>query len=110
MSSFFNCVAYEDVDTTIRLNNHVVFLALKVKGKDSDIHITLNPFQVRMLAKYLSVALNQIDFKELKDENLFGDLTVQIELDNPQKLDSNNDFYDNNIIYVQDEYSVVVPF
>ena len=109
MSSFFNCVAYDDVETTLRLNNHVVFLALKVKGKDSDIHITLNPFQVRMLAKYLSVALNQIDFKELKDENLFGDLTVQIELDNQPKLNSSNDFYNNALMY-DDEYSVAVPF
>ena len=27
MASFFNCAAYDDVDTTIRLNDHVVFLA-----------------------------------------------------------------------------------
>ena len=46
MSSFFNCAAYDDVDTTIRLNDHVVFLALKIKAKDSDIHLTLNPFQL----------------------------------------------------------------
>lgn len=109
MSSFFNCVAYDDVETTLRLNDHVVFLALKVKGKDSDIHITLNPFQVRMLAKYLSVALSRIDFKELKDENLFGDLTVQIDLDNLSKLDSSNDFYNNALMY-DDEYSVADPF
>ncbi len=67
MSSFFNCAAYDDVDTTIRLDDHVVFLALKIKDKDSDMHITLNPFQTRILAKYLTVALTQIDFKSLAD-------------------------------------------
>ena len=109
MSSFFNCVAYEDVETTLRLDDHVIFLALRVKGKDTDLHLTLNPFQARMLAKYLSVALSQIDFKELQNENLFGDLTVQIELDNLPKLDSNNNIYDNALMY-EDEYSVAVPF
>lgn len=103
MSSFFNCVAYDDVETTFRLNNHVVFLALKVKGKDSDVHLTLNPFQARILAKYLFVALSQIDFKELQDENLFGDLTVQFE------LDKSNDFYDNALMY-DGEYAFAVPF
>ena len=109
MSSFFNCVAYDDVETTLRLNDHVVFLALKVKGKDSEVHLTLNPFQARILAKYLSVAISQIDFKELQDENLFGDLTVQFELDRPPKLDSDNDFYDNSLMY-DDEYPIAVPF
>ena len=109
MSSFFNCAAYDDVETTIRLNSHVVFLALKVKRKDSDIHITLNPFQVRVLAKYLSIALNKIEFKDLKDENLFGDLTVQIEIDNPPKLNSADEFYDNAPMY-EGEYEVSVPF
>lgn len=33
MSSFFNCVAYDDLETTIRLDDHVVFLALEDKGK-----------------------------------------------------------------------------
>ena len=45
MSSFFNCAAYSDVDTTIRLDDHVVFLALEDKGKNTSIHLTLNPFQ-----------------------------------------------------------------
>ena len=65
MSSFFNCAAYDDVETTIRLNDHVVFLALEDKEKNTSIHLTLNPFQIRTLAKYLSVALAQIEFKTL---------------------------------------------
>ena len=96
MSSFFNCAAYDDVDTTIRLDDHVVFLALKIKAKDSDMHITLNPFQTRILAKYLTAALTQIDFTDLEDEEHFGDLTVEIEHDNSQ--------------YDDEEYAWAVPF
>ena len=84
MSSFFNCAAYDDVATTIRLDDNVVFLALKIKEKDTDMHLTLNPFQTRILAKYLTIALSQIDFKSLAEEKHFGDITVQIEKDNLQ--------------------------
>ena len=99
MSSFFNCAAYDDVDTTIRLDDHVVFLALKIKDKDSDMHITLNPFQTRILAKYLTAALTQIDFTSLVDEKHFGDLTVQIEQDNLQDEDCD-----------EEEYALAAPF
>ena len=104
MSSFFNCVAYEDVKSTIRLGDNVVFLALEVSGKDTDIHLTLNPFQARALAKYLSLALTKIDFKGLEDEKHFGDLTIQIEQDN-----SSFDFYDNEVVYDDSEYDLAVP-
>lgn len=96
MSSFFNCAAYDDVDSTIRLDDNVIFLAFKVKAKDSDIHITLNPFQARILAKYLSLALSKIEFKDLTDENHFGGLTVCIEQESPQEEKEN--------------YAVAVPF
>ena len=81
MSSVFNCVAYEDIDATIRLDGRVVYLALEDVQKSSSVHLTFNPFQVRILAKYLSVALEQIDFADLRDENHFGDISVRIEQD-----------------------------
>lgn len=86
MCSFFNCVAYKDIDATIRLDGHVVFLALNDKDKNSSVNITLNPLQVRTLAKYLEIALSQIDFANLLDEQYFGDLTVQIEQDDSEEL------------------------
>ena len=79
MSSVFNCVAYEDIDATIRLDGRVVYLALEDVQKSSSVHLTFNPFQVRILAKYLSVALEQINFADLRDEQHFGDFTVRIE-------------------------------
>lgn len=96
MSSFFNCVAYVDINSTIRLDGHVVYLALEDEGKRSSIHLTLNPFQVRTLAKYLAVALSQIDFADLRDEQHFGDLSVRIE-QNYQSED-------------EDDYAIAAPF
>ena len=94
MSSVFNCVAYNDIDATIRLDGRVVYLALEDTEKSSSIHLTLNPFQVRILAKYLSVALEQINFADLRDENNFGDISVRIEMDNQY----------------EDDYAVAAPF
>ena len=94
MSSFFNCAAYDDVDT-----EHVVFLALEDKEKNTSVHLTLNPFQVRVLAKYLSIALSQMEFSGLVEENHFGNLTVQIEKEN---LPEEN--------FDDEEYALAVPF
>ena len=94
MSSIFNCVAYEDINSTIRLDGNVIYLALEDAQKSSSIHLTLNPFQVRILAKYLTVALDQINFADLRDEYHFGDISVRIEMDNQD----------------EDDYAVAAPF
>ena len=99
MSSFFNCAAYDDLETTIRLSDNVVFLALADKEKNTSVNLTLNPFQVRVLAKYLTIALTQIEFSGLAMENHFGDLTVQIEQEN---LPEEN--------FMEEEYTWAVPF
>ena len=99
MSSFFSCAAYDDVDTTILLGDHVVFLALEDKEKNTSVHLTLNPFQVRVLAKYLSIALSQMEFSGLAEENHFGNLTVQIEQDNSPEEN-----------FDEEEYAWAVPF
>ena len=99
MSSFFNCAAYDDLETTIRLSDNVVFLALADKEKNTSVNLTLNPFQVRVLAKYLSIALTKIEFSGLAEENHFGDLTVQIEQEN---LPEEN--------FMEEEYAWAVPF
>ena len=84
MCTVFNCLAYNDVDATIRLDGHVVFLALN--DANTSVHITLNPLQVRTLAKYLDIALSQIDFANLLDEQHFGNLTVKIEQNESEEL------------------------
>ena len=84
MCTFFNCLAYNDVAATIRLEGSVVFLALD--DENTSVHVTLNPLQVRTLAKYLEIALSQIDFANLLDEQHFGNLTVQIEQNEDNEL------------------------
>jgi len=84
MCTVFNCLAYEDIAATIRLDGRVVFFALD--DKNTSVHVTLNPLQVRMLAKYLEIALTQIDFANLLDEQHFGNLTVKIEQDDDEEL------------------------
>ena len=104
MSSYFNCAAYSDVDSTIRLGENVIFLTLEDKKKNSSVHLTLNPFQVRILAKYLTTALSQINFADLLTEKHFGDLTVQI-------VDDNKDYYSTDTSYnTEEDYALAVPF
>ena len=66
--------------------------------------ITSKPylFLFRTLAKYLSVALDQIQFKDLKDEKNFGDLSVQI-------LNEDKNYYQADNFY-DDDYAIAVPF
>ena len=104
MCAFFNCAAYSDLETTLRLSDHVVFLALEDKEKNTAIHLTLNPFQIRTLAKYLSVALSQIEFKALQDEKNFGDLFVQI-VNEDEGYYQAETFYDD-----EDDFALAVPF
>ena len=63
--------------------------------------MTLNPFQIRTLAKYLSVALDQIEFKDLQDEKNFGDLSVQI-------INEDKGYYHADNFY--DDYAIAVSF
>jgi len=110
VSLFFNCVAYDDVNTLVRFDDHVVFLDLEVKEKDNDIHLTLNLFQTQILAKNLSLALSKINFANLKKSKYFGDLSVKVEVDNLPKLNFADNIYDNELMYVKDNCSVDVPF
>lgn len=84
MCTVFNCLAYNDVAATIRLDGQVVFIALD--DANTSVHVTLNPLQVRTLAKYLEIALSQIDFANLLDEQHFGNLTVKIEQNESEEL------------------------
>ena len=104
MCAFFNCAAYSDVETTIRLSDNVIFLALEDKEKNTSVHLTLNPFQIRTLAKYLSVALSQIEFKALQGEKNFGNLFIQI-------VNEEKGYYQaNNFYEAEGEFALAVPF
>ena len=56
MCSFHICPAYDNIKSTIRLYDGVLFVTLKNQKDGSDVHITLNPSQASTLGEYLQVA------------------------------------------------------
>ena len=82
MSSFFHCASYSDIDSAIRIDKDAIFIALTDEKNDVDLHITLNPFQVLTLAKYLYTTISEIKLKDIFDSEHFGNMTVQIENEN----------------------------
>ena len=85
MSSYFHCVAYDDVKVAIRVENDVIYLTLN-DGK-SDIHLTFNPLQVATLNKYLFATLDSVTISDVADSKNFGNLTVEVENKN---IDADN--------------------
>ena len=82
MSSYFHCALYSDIDSTIRIDKDAIFIVLEDEKNDVDLHITLNPFQVLTLAKYLYATATEIKLKDIFESKFFGNMTVQIENEN----------------------------
>ena len=85
MSSYFHCVAYDDVQSKIRVEDSVIYLT--VKDKHSDIHLTFNPLQVLTLNKYLFAAFDSVTIGDIANSKNFGNLTVKVENKN---IDADN--------------------
>ena len=68
MSSVFTCMAYSDVESTIRLADNVVYLCFK--DKTDNVHLTLNPAQV--------LCFSDISIADITVDENFGDMTVEI--------------------------------
>lgn len=90
-SVVFTCMAYSDVESTIRLADNVVYLCFK--DKTDNVHLTLNPVQVLCLTKELQFALSNISIADITVDENFGDMTVEI---------SGDDY--------EEEMNVAVPF
>ena len=82
MSSFFHCASYSDIDSAIRIDKDAVFIALTDEKNDVDLHVTLNPFQVLTLAKYLYATVTEIKVRDVFKSQFLGNLTVQIKNEN----------------------------
>lgn len=85
MSSYFHCVAYNDAQARIRVEDGVIYMALE-DGK-IDIHLTFNPLQIATLNKYLFATLETVTIGDIEDSKNFGNLTVEIENKN---IDADN--------------------
>ena len=96
MCSCFNCLAFSDVDASIRIADSMLYL--KLECNNSDVHLTLNPSQALILAQNLYSALNKFQLANLADEKNYGNLSVIIS----DETESNEDD--------DEDLSCVVPF
>ena len=75
-SSYFQCVAYADVETTVRVDDNVIYV--KIEAENTSLHLTFNPAQILILAESLNLALSKIAVEEISEENNYGNMTVEI--------------------------------
>ena len=99
MSSYFHCLAYEDAQAKIRVEEDAIYMELK--DGEIDIHLTFNPIQLLTLNKYLFAALDSVTVGDILDSKNFGNLTVEVENKN---IDADNfkipiGCCDNELVY-----------
>ena len=99
MSSYFHCLAYDDAQAKIRVEEDAIYMELK-EG-EIDIHLTFNPIQLLTLNKYLFAALDSVTVGDILDSKNFGNLTVEVENKN---IDADNfkipiGCCDNELVY-----------
>lgn len=82
-SSYFQCVAYADVETTVRYEDNVIYV--KIDAEKTSVHLTFNPAQILILAESLNLALTKISVEEISEENNYGNMTVEITV--PKEFD-----------------------
>ena len=82
MCSYHTCQAYNDIKSTIRLGEGVLYVTLKNKKDDSDVHITLNPSQASTLGEYLQVAGDEQKKNSISDRSpYFGGIDIDLEFE-----------------------------
>ena len=75
-SSYFQCVAYTDVESTVRVEDNVIYV--KIDAANTSLHLTFNPAQIIILAQSLNLALSKISVAAITGESNYGNMTVEI--------------------------------
>ena len=86
-SSYFQCVAYADVETTVRVDDNVIYV--KIEAENTSLHLTFNPAQILILAESLNLALSKIAVEEISEENNYGNMTVEFTVSS-EEIDDDN--------------------
>ena len=86
-SSYFQCVAYTDVESTVRVEDNVIYV--KIDAENTSVHLTFNPAQILILAESLNLALSKITAEEITEENNYGNMTVEITMPS-EEIDDDN--------------------
>ena len=75
-SSYFQCAAYTDVESTVLYEDKVIYV--KFDTETMSVHLTFNPAQILILARSLSLVLSKIPVAEITEESNYGNMTVEI--------------------------------
>lgn len=65
-SSYFQCVAYTDVESTVRVEDNVIYV--KFDAEYTSVHLTFNPAQALNLTKELQFALSNMSIADITSE------------------------------------------
>ena len=84
-SSYFQCVAYADIETTVRYEDNVIYV--KIDTENTSVHLTFNPAQTMILVRSLSLALSKIPVEEITEESNYGNMTVEISVSAEERDD-----------------------
>ena len=94
MSSYYSCMAFDDIKTLIRIDD---CLYLFMKTKNSELEVTLNPAQARLLGEALMNVVGKISIDNIRDSKFYGDMQVEYELAENEGGNENESYSKNNI-------------
>ena len=75
-SSYFQCVAYTDVESTVRVEENVIYV--KIDAANTSVHLTFNLAQILIFVQSLNLALSKIPVAEINEDDNYGNMTVEI--------------------------------
>ena len=94
MSSYYSCMAFDDIKTLIRIDD---CLYLFMKTKNSEFEVTLNPAQARLLGEAVMNVVGKISIDNIRDSKFYGDMQVEYELAENEGGNENESYSKNNI-------------
>lgn len=77
MSSLFVCNAFENIEGNIYVDKDVV--NLNMNSKSIELHLSLNPMQVKGLVEALQNVMQNVKVASLTCSDIYGDFTLNIE-------------------------------
>ena len=107
MAYFSECAAYSDWEGTISFfDSQNIYMTLKCKEHNMDLHLTLNPMQAKTLGETL-VNASLYARLEKKTSLLYGDLTMDLDFnDSDKEAEAGKEFEEGrsmNEIEIDDE-------
>lgn len=82
MAEVFCCFAYDDVMTNMRVADGVVYVGMKFSKNNSELHLTLNPVQAKVLGHALLGVEDLMLVGAVEKEFLFGSMEVSYDVQN----------------------------